>query len=132
MTKKYIAKSHVAINVVLPSGKSVHVSFLQLTGGGSVYYTDDEKLQKALVRHALYGKIFRLDPTFKETMAPAKKQSEEPLSTEGSGLKEIKVASLDDAKNYLVETFGISRTKLRSKKQIEDAAAANGIEFSFE
>lgn len=132
MKKRYKSSSHVSLNVSLGKGKSVHVSFTALTGGGSVYYTDDEKLQKALERHARYGKIFRLDPTFVETKVPAKEQSEEPLSTEGSGLKVIKVASLDDAKSYLVETFDISRTKLRSKKQIEDAAAANGIEFSFE
>lgn len=132
MKKRYKSSSHVSLNV--PMGKrksSVHVSFTALTGGGSVFYTDDEKLQNALERHARYGKIFRLDPTFVEHKAPAREQEEEPVTTEGSGLKVIAVASLDDAKTYLVETFGISRTKLRSKKQIEEAAAVNGIEFNF-
>ena len=48
-----------------------------------------------------------------------------------SNEKVVDVASLDDAKAYLVDNFGISRTKLRSKKQIEEAAAANGVVFNF-
>lgn len=54
------------------------------------------------------------------------------VSPESAAAQKIEVPSLEDAKAYLVENFGISRTKLRSRKQIEDAAAANGIEFSFE
>lgn len=46
--------------------------------------------------------------------------------------QKIEVPGLEEAKAYLVENFGISRTKLRSRKQIEDTAAANGIEFIFE
>lgn len=129
MTKKYIAKSHVAINVVLPSGKSHHVSFLPLTGGGSMYITDSEDLQKALEGHRKFGKLYKIDISYKDEP----EQTEEPQEqgTEVVTVKKVEVASLDDAKNYLVDNFDISRTKLRSKKQIEDAAAANGIEFSF-
>jgi len=128
MTKKYIAYSHVAINVVLPSGKGMHVSFTPVTGGGSVYVTNNEDIQKALERHSRFGKLFKIDVNYKE---------EEPVVEEAAAVEEpkvkvMKMASLDDAKAYLADNFGISRTKLRSKKQIEDAAAANGIEFSFE
>ena len=129
MTKKYIAYSHVAINVVLPkSGKGMHVSFTPITGGGSVYITNNEDIQKALERHSRFGKLFKIDINYKE---------EEPVVEEAAAVEEprakvMKMASLDDAKAYLADNFGISRTKLRSKKQIEDAAAANGIEFSFE
>lgn len=130
MTKKYIAKSHVAINVVLPSGKSHHVSFLPLTGGGSMFITDSEALQKALEAHRKFGKLFKIDISYKDEP----EQTEEPQEQDAEvvAVKKVEVASLDDAKNYLVDNFDISRTKLRSKKQIEDAAAANGIEFSFE
>lgn len=129
MTKKYIAYSHVAINVVLPkSGKGMHVSFTPVTGGGSVYVTNNEDIQKALERHSRFGKLFKIDINYKE---------EEPVVEEAAAVEEpkvkvMKMASLDDAKAYLADNFGISRTKLRSKKQIEEAAAANGIEFSFE
>lgn len=52
-------------------------------------------------------------------------------ASEGTNIQKIVVPSLEDAKTYLVENFGISRTKLRSRKQIEDAAAANGVNFVF-
>lgn len=130
MTKKYIAKSHVAINVVLPSGKSHHVSFLPLTGGGSMYITDSEDLQKALEGHRKFGKLYKIDITYKDE--PELPEVPQKQGTEVVTVKKVEVASLDDAKNYLVDNFDISRTKLRSKKQIEDAAAANGIEFVFE
>lgn len=131
MLKKYIAKSHVSINVSVGKGKgSVHVSFSPLTDGGSVYYTDREKIQKALEKHPKYGRLFHLDETSKveSPLPPTPPESETgPVP----GPKVIEVASLDDAKNYLVDNFGISRTRLRSRKQIEETAAANGIEFIF-
>ncbi len=122
----------MSINVSLGKGKSVHVSFTALTGGGSVFYTEDEKLQKALERHSRYGKIFRLDRSFVDDEKTRVEEAKETKEQDVAGAIVIKVASLDDAKAYLVETFGISRTKLRSKKQIEEAAAAYGIEFIFE
>lgn len=128
MTKKYIAYSHVAINVVLPSsGKGMHVSFAPVTGGGSVYITDNEDIQKALERHSRFGKLFKIDVNYKEEepVIESSVEAEEPK------VKTVKMASLDDAKAYLADNFGISRTKLRSKKQIEDAAAANGLNFVF-
>jgi len=128
MTKKYIAYSHVAFNVVLPSGKSYHVSFAPLTGGGSMLITNNEDLQKAIEKHYKFGKLFKIDVNYKEEEPVA----EAPVEVEEAKVKTMKMASLDDAKAYLADNFGISRTKLRSRKQIEDAAAANGIEFSFE
>ena len=44
-------------------------------------------------------------------------------------IKEVQVSCLDDAKDYLSDKFGISRTKLRSQEGIEKAAAANGVRF---
>lgn len=44
-------------------------------------------------------------------------------------LRQVEVSCLDDAKEYLVEQFGVMRGKLRSVKQIKDSAAENGVEF---
>ena len=118
----------MAFNVVLPSGKSYHVSFAPLTGGGSMLITNNEDLQKAIEKHYKFGKLFKIDVNYKEEEPVA----EAPVEVEEAKVKTMKMASLDDAKAYLADNFGISRTKLRSRKQIEDAAAANGIEFSFE
>lgn len=121
--KKYSSKSHVAVNVILPNGVHVHVAFEPLTGGGSVYYTNDENLQKALERHYQYGKLYK----GAEVEEP---KEEEPVVEEpAAASKKVSMASLEDAKEYLIDRFGISRTKLRSKKQIMDAAEAHNIEF---
>jgi outer membrane biosynthesis protein TonB len=71
MTKKYTAKTDIALSVYLKSGKSVHVSFSALTGGGSVLYTDDEELQAALEAHPKYGRLFKLEKTI-DPKKPAK------------------------------------------------------------
>jgi hypothetical protein len=44
--------------------------------------------------------------------------------------KEIKVNSLAEAKDYLVENHGIAASKLRSRAQIMEQAASCGIEFT--
>ena len=166
--KKYIAKSHISLSVRVSQKTSAHISFSALTGGGSVFYTDDENLQQALEAHHKFGKLFKLDDTFVEKpatkkvaptskVAPANEentdnanseeaednepttdveqdedteaQPEEESAEEATGLTKVPVTCLDDAKDYLSEKFGISRTKIRSKKAIEEAAAENGIEF---
>lgn len=93
-----------------------------------MFITDSEDLQKALEAHRKFGKLYKIDISYDEPVQTEEPQEQE---TEAAAVKKVEVASLDDAKNYLVENFDISRTKLRSKKQIEDAAAANGIEFIF-
>lgn len=137
MIKKYTSKSEIALSVVVGGKKSAHISFDALTGGGSVYYTSDESLQKALERHAKYGRLFKEDRQFavKQEALAAKATStevaEEPIPEEsGLQLQQIQANSLDDAKNYLCDHYNYSRTKLRSKKAIEEAAAERGIEFT--
>ena len=168
--KKYIAKSHISLSVRVSQKTSAHISFSALTGGGSVFYTDDENLQQALEAHPKFGRLFKLDDTFvvkpaTKKVAPSPKvrpinineentenanseevednepttevednentegQTEEESTEEATGLTKVPVTCLDDAKEYLSEKFGISRTKIRSKKAIEEAAAENGIEF---
>lgn len=119
MKKKYIAKSDISLSV----GK-MHVSFRPLTGGGSVFYTENESLQKALESHHKFGKLFRLAPEEAAPVAKPKKAESKP-----AGPKQVVVTCLEDAKEYLVDTYELSRTKLRSRQSIVDAAAANGIEF---
>lgn len=150
--KKYIAKTDVSVNVILANGKNVHVSFTAVTGGSSVFYTNDKELQNALERHYKYGRLFREDPSY-EGMKPkgtkaAKDESESRLAPheeregaeeastetvdsgeEGSEVKTISVSDPDAAKAYLAEHFGVSRTKLKSLKAIKEAAEANGIVF---
>ncbi len=149
--KKYIASSHIAINVVVFDGDksfNQHVSFSALTGGGSVFYTDNPKLQKAIESHYKFGALFRLDSTFvpeaqrKTNKKPRPAVAPETAEVEvedtdndtdetddGTQAKVIAVSDADDAKAYLSEHFGLSRTKLKSMKAIQEAAEAHGIVF---
>lgn len=156
--KKYIAKTNVSINIVLPSGANRHIAFSALTGGGSVYYTDEPEIIQAIERHYKYGKLFRIDPSYaaEEQMvkAPSKakatdkteecselesstKEEAGPKCSEGGneegeeaeGTKKVVVSDPDAAKAYLAEHFGYSRTKLKTIKAIKEAAANSGVEF---
>ena len=121
----------MSLNVTMPSGKNTHISFTPLTGGGSMYITDSPAIQQGLESHPRYGKMFKLDKVV-EPKPVAKKEVKAETEEQAPKIKKVTVASLEDGKNYLVDSFGISRTKLRSRKAIEDAGLANGIEFIFE
>ena len=136
MIKKYTSKSTIAINVSLGDGKNIHVSFGAVTGRGSVYYTNDEALQAALEKHHQYGRLFKLQETIDEQPASvdspeggeeATARPTDTLHADAGSM--VHVDGLDDAKEYLCEHFGISRTKLRTKKSILDAASSSGIAF---
>lgn len=155
--KKYIAKTNVSINIVLASGTNRHISFSALSGGGSVFYTDDPETIQAIERHYKYGKLFHIDPNVPEKhnknsaskrgeliSSSVASETEQELScmnesskTNGKsededvddGLTTIVVSDPDSAKSYLAEHFGLSRTKIKTIKAIKEAAAANGIIF---
>jgi hypothetical protein len=128
MKKKYIAKSDLSVNVVLDSGNSLHISFSPITGGTSVFYTEDERIQKALEQHYKYGKLFKGE----EVVTAQKTEAEVEAEEEEEGLTVINISDVDAAKDYLSEKYGISRTKLKTLSAINKAAAANGIEFNWE
>lgn len=135
MLKKYTAKTQVCVNIVLPdSGKNLHVSFIPVTGGSGVFYTDDKNVQEGLERHYKYGKLFKLDEVMDETEAKATiiQDTTPEKPDEGLGKKPevITVNCPDDAKDYLSDKFGLSRTRLRSIAAIKEAAAKCNIEFA--
>ena len=63
----------------------------------------------------------------------AEKPAEAPVTipneteTEDGNAVVFKATSNDDAKDYLAETFGVNRSKMRSRKSIEDVAKENGV-----
>lgn len=148
MIKIYKANSTISISVILSINNSVHISFTPLSNGSSVFQTANEKLQKAMEAHRFFNSMFRLDKTIDDTApatankvlkkaaAPVKTvepQAEAPQTEEANNetpqLRTVKVTDLASAKDYVADTFGVSRTSLRSAKQIKEAAAANGVEF---
>lgn len=70
--KAYKAGTNVSINVVLPSKKNTHITFMPLSNGSSVFTTDNEELQKAIESHYRFGSLFRL---VGESNIPSKKNN---------------------------------------------------------
>ena len=131
MTKHYISDSHIAINVTLDGGESVHLSFIALSNGGSIFSTDSEELQNAIERHYRFGDLFTLDHIEepKNTSETANEEYTSVKESEDGNIQKITVNDLGEAKNYLADSLGISRTSLRSLKTILEVAKANNIEF---
>lgn len=126
MLRRYEAKTEIGLTVVR-DGKNVHVSFRPKTGGGSVFATDDDELAKGLENHWRYGKLFKKVSETEETPSKAK-EAAKPVP-EVPKQREMTFSDYEDAKDWLVEQFGLSRTKLRSMSAIEAAAAQNNIKL---
>ena len=52
-------------------------------------------------------------------------------NTEGPGLTQVEFPCNDDAKDYLEETFGCVRSKLRNREDIINAGKSHGVEIIF-
>jgi conserved domain protein len=132
MKKYYSSDSHIAINVLLENGNSMHIAFTPISNGGSTYNTEVEVIQNALENHYRYNDLFVLDRE-EDTNAPIEEPTQntedDPNQAEESNIRKVKVNDLGEAKDYLAETFGVSRTSLRGQKAILEAAKANNIEF---
>ncbi|WP_290169736.1 hypothetical protein [uncultured Muribaculum sp.] len=133
--KSYKATTSLSINIVLPSGANKHIAFSPVTDGSSVFYTPDPDIQWGLEHHHKFGKLFILSTTDPLPAQPASAVTAQPASTASttpSQLTTVNVTDLDDAKDYLADKFGMSRTKLRSRDSIESAAKQVGIKFNYE
>ncbi len=133
--KSYKATTSLSINIVLPSGANKHIVFSPVTDGSSIFYTPDPDIQWGLEHHHKFGKLFTLtapDPIHAKPSSVITSQSSSPASILPSKLTIVKVTDLDDAKDYLADKFGMSRTKLRSRDSIESAAKQVGVKFNYE
>lgn len=129
---KFKSKSHVAINVVMPGGANAHIAFMEVTGGGSVYYTNNPDVASALRQHSKFGRLFKEvevieKPVVKKQSAP-KAESQQAA---GDGLKEMEFKNNEDAKDYLAERYGISRSKMKTRAAIEESAKGVGLKVKW-
>lgn len=122
MLKKYASNSEVSLSVPMAGGGSVRVTFSPVTGGGGVYYTEDEELQAAMEKHAKFGKLFHEEEIPDE-------QEEETDSADADAQEEVTFEAncTNDAKDYLCERFGASRTKFRTRAACDEFAKAHGV-----
>lgn len=82
MIKTYKANTNVSINVVLPSKKNLHISFIPLSNGSSTFTTDNEEIMNAIECHYNFGKLFRLHSVQGESKKKASKVVETPAKQE--------------------------------------------------
>lgn len=67
-----------------------------------------------------------------QTEAETPEASEEPATTEEpANLTQVEFSCNDDAKDYLEQTFGLIRSKLRNREDIVNAGKQNGVEILF-
>ena len=155
-TKTYKSRTCIAINVVLASKKNRHISFEPCTDGSSTFTTTSSDIQDAIEKHYNYNKLFFLESSIveKEDEKKSEKTTEtgdgvdeptgddepkdtkptgddEPKDTKPTGddVKKVDISDIEAAKDYIADTFNISRTLLRSKKAIIEQAKAHNIEF---
>lgn len=91
--KQYKANTNVSINVVLPSKKNMHISFIPLSDGSSVFQTYNEDIQRAIESHYNFGRLFRLVGT-SGMKAPTKKSPAKAV---------LPASALEDAKTVETE-----------------------------
>ena len=121
MIKTYCAATHVSISVILKNKKYLRIAFAPMTRGGSSFSTADKEIQEALEKHAGFGKMFKVSAVVDDTPKKAEKVEKE--------IKVVEVPSINDAREYLVERFNGSWTKLKTQEAIMNAGLANGIKF---
>ena len=84
-------------------------------------YTDDEAVIKGLRRHPRFGKLFK-----EEKEEPVKATASVP-TTKAPEKNEVEFSTLEDAKDYFSDRYGVSRSKMRTMAAVEDIAKSHGI-----
>lgn len=123
--KTYTSNSEISLSVRVGDNAHTHIRFNPTSNGGSSYSTNNPAIQKGLERHPQFGKMFHLTSESKEVKKEMRKTVEDvnPKTV-------VNVNSIQDAKDYLVDTFGISRTQLTSKAKILANAESHNIQFN--
>lgn len=136
MQKTYTSHTEVSFHVLI-NNHYVHVTFMPHTLGGSSLTTDDIRLQEAIEAHRFFGTRVVLGSVAgqQETAYPQTRHeiAENHGKTAGMAEKqnplELHFSSLSDAKDHIANTWGISRTMLRCRAQMETVALEHGVKL---
>lgn len=131
MYKKYQAGTDLSFSVMV-GNERVRVVFDGKTMGCSIYGTRDEKLQKAIESHYWFKDKFFLVEAVDEKKEAAEAKKRAAAKTKKKAAEEKKthiVTDFEDARDYLAETFGVSRSKLKTKEDILSIAKEKGVEL---
>lgn len=128
MFKVYIANTDVAFTINY-GDKRKRISFTSKSGNsGSVYFTSDELVQEGIEKHPWYGdKVMLRESVDEERLAQEAAAKEDERKSKESEALVHHVDSPNEAKDYLADKFGISRSKMRSVSAILQVAKECGV-----
>lgn len=131
MFNKYQAGNDLAFSVMVGKER-MRILFEGKSTGSSVYMTRDPKVQKAIESHYWFNDKFFLVESIdeKKEAAEAKKKADAKAKKEVADEKKTHVVTdVEDAKDYLAETYGVSRSKMKTKEDILAIAKEKGVEL---
>lgn len=121
--KTYKANTNVSINVVLPSKKNLHISFMPLSNGSSVFTTDNEELQKAIESHYRFGSLFRL---VGESNIPGKKETSKREKNDKKTSTEVDATTTEESDEKDAESAIDANTTTAEESGESDDENENG------
>ena len=131
MFKKYQAGSDLAFSVMV-GNERMRIVFEGKTMGSSIYMTRDPKVQKAIESHYWFNDKFFLVESIDEKKEAAEAKKKAAAKTKKKLTDEKKthvVTDIEDAKDYLADTYGVSRSKMKTKEDILAIAKEKGVEL---
>ena len=130
MFNTYQAGTDLAFSVMV-GNERMRIVFDGKTMGSSVYMTRDPKVQKAIESHYWFNDKFFLVESVdeKKEAAEAKKKAAAKTKKKVDEKKTHIVTDVEDAKEYLAEAFGVSRSKMKTKDDILAIAKEKGVEL---
>ena len=141
-TITYGVRGLLEFHAMIKIGNStLHIPFtggtLSAYGINPAAYSTDNKFYQYAIEHSNYyrnGKIFKVSEYGKDDEpAPVAEGGEQsPAETTEDGTKVVKVSGYDEAREYLMDNYGYTVSRVRSKKNIDEAATANKIKFVYE
>lgn len=131
MFNKYQAGTDLAFSVMV-GNERMRILFEGKSTGSSVYMTRDPKVQKAIESHYWFNDKFFLVESIDEKKEAAEAKKKDAAKAKKKVADEKKthlVTDVEDAKDYLAETYGVSRSKMKTKEDILDIAKEKGVEL---
>lgn len=131
MFKKYQAGTDLAFSVMV-GNERMRIVFEGKTMGCSVYMTRDPKVQKAIESHYWFKDKFFLAESIDEKKEAAEVKKKAAVKNNKKVTDDKKthvVTDVEDAKDYLAETYGVSRSKMKTKEDILAIAKEKGVKL---
>ena len=131
MFNKYQAGTDLAFSVMV-GDERMRIVFEGKTMGNSVYMTRDPNVQKAIESHYWFNDKFFLAESIDEKKEADEEKKKAAVKTKKKVADEKKthvVTDVEDAKDYLAETYGVSRSKMKTKEDILAIAKEKGVEL---